>query len=245
MILTSTHATRPLSAAHLPQQATGAWRVESVQPEPRFEAALLASFTCSCNGNTLLQIHRATDFDAPVQLVLTCSHDGDRVSLPYRRMPWVVEDYMRVPRAVTCGACGANVATLLVFDGVPVGVELACPLCNAEHAINLTLSALPAELRHAAFGLAPPRPMLSPPVYAVLRMMWECIQRQPANSFSFAPYTLRDDSGVLRHDATGIDAEVAIDHLGELLNAGLIEEGHTIAISKSGVIVCLREFGQR
>ncbi|HLT20123.1 MAG TPA: hypothetical protein VKZ96_11745 [Thermomicrobiales bacterium] len=246
MISTTSRATRPLSSEQPRDDSHGHWRVASAAtPHTSFEAAPLASYVCDCNERTLFQIQRTADLDAPVQLVLTCSWDGHRVSRAFRRMPWVVELELRHRERAVCRDCGSETAELQVFDGLVVGVRLACPLCGAVHSVDLALGALPVELRLTAFGMEPPRAVLSPPVYAVLRMMWECVQRKPTNAFRFTPYTIRDDCGILRHDATGLDTEVDIDHLSELLTAGLIEDGDLIAISKPGVIVCLREFGRR
>lgn len=246
MILTTSRATRPLNAATPLERSSGGWRIDSAEPpHSSFEEALLASYVCGCNERTLFRIQRTTDFDASVQLLLACPRDGPQFARAFRRLPWIIEAEMRHPEPVVCGGCSSDLATLQLFDGLVAGLYLNCPLCGAAHTVDLALSALPAELRLSAFGIEPPRALLSPPVYKVLRMMWECVQRQPSNAFRFTPYTIRDDCGILRHDATGVDAEVAIDHLAELVLAGLIEDGDPIAISKPGVIVCLREFGHR
>jgi hypothetical protein len=158
-------------------------------------------------------------------------------------MPWMVEDYMIHREAWLCDSCDGEIGTIHTLDGVLVGVELDCPLCRKKHRIDLTLGALPPELRQSAFGIEPPKPLLSPPAYDVLRQMWECIQQRPANSFVYLPYKVRHDNGQLRHTSTGQVFEAAVDHLVQLTSAKLIDDDDDISISRSGVIVCLREFG--
>ncbi|MEZ4523227.1 MAG: hypothetical protein R3A46_16530 [Thermomicrobiales bacterium] len=238
-----TRATGPLTRRLPRLQSSGDWIVARVDDPYGFEEAILGGYSCDCNGRTLIQINRTTDIDARVQLGATCKVDGNRTYLPYRRMPWMVEDYMIHHEAWYCETCGEEIGTLCMLDGVIVGVELSCPLCMKKHDIDLTLGALPERLRLAAFGIEPPVPLLSPPAYEVLRQMWECIQKQPTNSFVYRPYKVRHDSGQLQHAPTGREFEAASDHIDQLSSANLIEDNDIISISRSGVIVCLREFG--
>jgi hypothetical protein len=191
-----------------------------------------------------VQINRTMDIDARVQIGVTCRADGNRSYLPFRRMPWMVEDYMIHREEWCCDTCGEEIGAIHTLDGVLVGVELVCPLCRKKHQIDLTLGSLPPELRLSAFGIEPPAPLLSPPAYDLLRQMWECIQQHPSNSFIYLPYRVRHDSGQLRHASTGTEFEAAVDHLDQLSSAKLIEDADDISISRSGVIVCLREFGE-
>ncbi len=249
MTLTNTRATGPLTS-RLPtlaradsSRSTGAWIIARVNNPSEFSEAILGGYSCDCNGRTLVQVNRTTDVDARVQIGVTCRVDGNRSYLPYRRMPWMVEDYMIHREEWHCDSCDEQIGTIHTLDGVLVGVELTCPLCRKLHRIDLTLGALPQELRQSAFGIVPPVPLLSPPAYDVLRQMWECIQRQPANSFIYEPYKVRHDTGQIRHSSTGAEFEAAADHLDQLSSAKLIDDNEAISISRAGVIVCLREFG--
>lgn len=246
MTLTNTRATGPLTS-RLPapgrKQSNGDWVIARVSSPVDYDEAILGGYSCDCNGRTLVQINRTTDFDARVQIGVTCHVDGNRSYLPYRRMPWMVEDYMIHREDWHCDACDEVVGVVHKLDGVLVGVELNCPLCRTKHRIDLTLGSLPQELRHSAFGIAPPAPLLSPPAYDVLRKMWECIQRKPSNSFVYLPYRVRHDTGQVRHASTGVEFEAAADHLDQLSTAKLIDDNDAISISRAGVIVCLREFG--
>lgn len=246
MMLTNTRATGPLTR-RLPSrertQSSGDWIIARVSNPTEFDEAILGGYSCDCNGRTLVQINRTPDIDARVQIGVTCRADGNRSYLPYRRMPWMVEDYMIHREEWYCDTCNEEIGTIHTLDGVLVGVELTCPLCRKKHRIDLTLGSLPQELRQSAFGIDPPAPLLSPPAYDVLRQMWECIQRQPANSFVYLPYKIRHDTGQVRHASTGTEFEAAADHLEQLSSAKLIEDAEIISISRAGVIVCLREFG--
>jgi hypothetical protein len=246
MTITNTRATGPLTR-RLPSQqrtqSTGDWIVARISNPSGFEEAILGGYSCDCNGRTLVQINRTTDVDARVQLGVTCRTDGNRSYLTFRRMPWMVEDYMIHREAWYCDSCEDEIGTIHTLDGVLVGVELTCPLCMKKHRIDLSLGSLPQELRLSAFGIEPPVPLLSPPAYEVLRQMWECIQKQPTNTFTYMPYKVRHDNGQLRHISTGATFDAAVDHLEQLSSANLIEDADEISISRSGVIVCLREFG--
>ena len=243
MTAIKSHATGPLTGRPLRPQATGNWVVARAEMIADLDDVILGGFSCDCNGRTLVQINRTADLDARVQLAVPCQHDGERSYTPYRRMPWMVEEYMIHRQDLECDACGRLIATLQVLDGVVVGLEVRCPLCWTHHAIDLTLSALPVGLRQSAFGIEPPQPLLAPPAYGVLSSMWGCIQNQPANSFCYVPHTMRHDSGRIHHPATGASFDVAADHLAQLTAARLIADDDDISITKSGVIVCLREFG--
>ncbi len=243
MVAINTRSTGPLTSRMHRDQAIGNWVVARVDLSLAFDEVILGGFSCDCNGRTLVQINRTTDIDARVQLGVTCHRDGNRVYRSYRRMPWMVEEYMIHRQEWRCDSCEEVVGTLQMMDGVVVGVEVQCPICRTAHSIDLTLGALPPELRLSAFGIEPQQPLLSPPVYDVLRSMWECIQRQPSNSFNYEPYTMRHDAGKVRHIASGHEFETMADHLSQLSSANLIEDNETISISKSGVIVCLRQFG--
>jgi hypothetical protein len=246
MVVTNTHATGPLTR-RLPSQertqSSGDWIVARVSNPTGFDEAILGGYSCDCNGRTLVQINRTTDVEARIQIGVTCRADGNRTYLPYRRMPWMVEDYMIHREEWRCDSCREEIGTIHTLDGVLVGVELVCPLCMKKHRIDLSLGSLPQELRQSAFGIEPPAPLLSPPAYEVLRQMWECIQHQPTNSFRYIPYKIRHDNGQLRHASTGKEFDAAADHLGQLSSANLIDDDDDISISRSGVIVCLREFG--
>jgi hypothetical protein len=243
MTAIKSRATGPLTGRPLRPQASGTWVVAKAEMVPMLDEVILGGFSCDCNGRTLVQINRTAELDARVQLAVTCQHDGTRSYRPYRRMPWMVEEYVIHRQDWNCDKCGRSNATLQMLDGVIVGIEVRCPLCWMHHAIDLTLSALPADLRQSAFGIEPPQPLLAPPAYSVLRSMWECIQKQPTNSFHFVPHSMRHDSGRVHHSASGASFDVAIDHLSQLASARLIEDDDSISITKSGVIVCLREFG--
>ncbi len=246
MIATNTRATGPLTR-RLPSQdqtqSSGEWVVARVSNPTGFEEAILGGYSCDCNGRTLVQINRTTDVDARVQIGVSCRSDGNRSYLPYRRMPWMVEDYMIHREEWHCDTCNDKIGTIHTLDGVLVGVELDCPLCKKKHQIDLTLGSLPQELRLSAFGVEPPAPLMSPPAYDVLRQMWECFQALPINSFVYVPYKVRHDNGQLRHATTGKEIEAAVDHLEQLAAANLIEDDDIITISRAGVLVCLREFG--
>lgn len=242
MTATKTRATGPLTRRTSGTRTSGDWVVARVENPLAFDEAILGGYSCDCNGRTLVQINRTKDVDARVQIGVTCRSDGNRSYLPYRRMPWLVEEYMIHRQEWQCETCHERIGSLQTLDGVIVGVELVCPLCMKEHKIDLTLGALPEGLRYSAFGIEPPAPLLSPPAYEVLRQMWECIQTQPANSFVYMPYTVRHDNGQLQHTSTGKVIEVASDYIDQLSSAKLIDDDNTISISRSGVIVCLREF---
>ena len=243
MTIPNVRATGPLTRMLPRAEPSGGWLVARVNLPVGIDEAILGGYSCDCNGRTLIQINRMADFDARVQLGVTCRADGNRTYLPYRRMPWMVEDYMVHRQEWNCETCNERIAMLHLLDGAIVGVEVTCPLCKKEHKIDLTLSALPQDLRFSAFGIEAPTPLLSPPAYDVLRQMWECIQRQPTNTFVYVPYTVRHDSGQLRHASTGKVFEAALDHLDQLSSANLVEDSDVISISRAGVIVCLREFG--
>jgi hypothetical protein len=243
MVATNTRATGPLTSRLHRDQAKGNWVVARVDLNFASGEVILGGFSCDCNGRTLVQINRTADIDTGVQLGVTCHRDGNRVYRPYRRMPWMVEEYMLHREEWRCDSCSEVVGNLQMMDGVIVGVDLNCPICRTAHAIDLSMGALPQELRHSAFGVEAPQPLLSPPVYDVLRMMWECIQRKPSNNFTYQPHTMRHDTGRVHHAASGIEFETVADHLTQLAAAKLIEDGDTVSISKSGVIVCLRQFG--
>ena len=246
MILTNNRATGPLTSRlpNKPNKPTGGdWLVARVENPNAFAEAILGGYSCDCNGRTLLQINRTTDFEARVQLGATCHNDGNRTYLPYRRMPWMVEEYMVNRETWLCDSCDREIGNLQTLDGVVVGVELECPLCHAEHVIDLTLSALPERLKLSAFGIEPPAALLAPPAYAVLKQMWECIQDSPSNRFVYLPYTVRHDMGQVQHIESGKEFEASVDHITQLSAAKLIEDGEHISISRSGVIVCLRDFG--
>lgn len=243
MTAIKSRATGPLTSRPLRPQATGNWIVAKAEMVPLLDEVILGGFSCDCNGRTLVQINRTAALEGHVQIGVACQHDGVRGYEPYRRMPWSVEEYMIHRRDWDCEKCGRLIATLQMLDGVIVGLEVRCPLCWTHHAIDLTLSALPPDLRQSAFGIEPPQPLLAPPAYSALRSMWECIQRQPTNSFSFIAHSMRHDSGRIHHPASGASFDVAVDHLAQLEAARLVEDDDTISITKSGVIVCLREFG--
>ncbi|CAN5646904.1 hypothetical protein BH23CHL2_BH23CHL2_03740 [soil metagenome] len=242
MTANNIRATGPLTRHVSRYRTSGDWVVARVDNPVGFDEAILGGYSCDCNGRTLVQVNRTKDVDARVQIGVTCRSDGNRSYLPYRRMPWMVEEYMIHRQQWNCETCGEQIGTLQMLDGVIVGVELACSLCRKDHEIDLTLGALPEDLRYSAFGIEPPAPLLSPPAYDVLRQMWECIQNQPSNSFIYTPYTVRHDSGQLRHTSTGRVIKAASDYIDQLSLAKLIDDAGTISISRSGVIVCLREF---
>lgn len=238
-------ATSETSTTSLPTSSTdyGEWVIARTSGSTRFDNAILGGYSCSCNGRTVLQLNRAADIDAPVQLGLTCSADGNRTYLPYRRIPWFIHKALTRPEPWHCDACDAEIGTIKRFDGLIVGVEVTCPLCDVRHSIDLALGQLPPELRQSAFAIERPPAMISPPMYALLRQMWDAIQKQPTNSFVYVPYEIRERCGLLVHASTRAQIEAPLDFLEELVYAGLLADDDAISISPEGVITCLQRFG--
>ena len=235
-------------AQHSPSRAYGTdygeWVVARATNPTGYENTILGGYSCSCNGRTLLQINRTTDIDAPLQLGLTCRSDGNRTFMSYQRMPWELHRSMIRSERWYCDACEDQIGTIHKFDGVIVGVEVSCPLCDVRHVIDLTLGQLPPELRMSAFGIEPPPALISPPMYDLLSRMWDCTQKQPTNVFIYVPYEIRERCGLLHHASTGEQIEAPLDLLDGLSYAGLIDGDDSLSISQAGVIVCLQKFGR-
>ena len=235
-------------AQHSPARGAGTdygeWIVARVDDPASFDNTILGGYSCSCNGRTLLQINRAADIHAPLQIGLTCRADGNRNFAAYQRMPWGLHQSMVRSERWQCDRCDSEIGTIHKFDGRIVGVAVSCPLCDVRHVIDLTLSQLPPELRRSAFGIEPPAVLISPPMYDLLQRMWDCTQKQPTNTFIYVPYEVRERCGLLHHASTGEQIEAPLDLLEGLSYAGLVDDEDFLSISQAGVIVCLQKFGR-
>ncbi len=243
MLTTNLRATGPLTSLLSLDERGGNWSIAGAAKSSTPKYGLLAGFTCDCNRHTLAQITRSDDIEIGLQLGITCHRDGRHAYRPYARTPWMVENYAILKQEWRCDRCSEVIGQVGTLDGVVVSLDVRCPICETAHAIDLAIGALPPDLRALAFQIDPPRPLVSPPAYGVLRWMWECIQKHQTNTFSYNPYTVRYDSGRLCHAASGTEFEAATDHLVQLTAADLVLDDDALSISRSGVIVCLREFG--